>query len=36
MVDQSKADATCNASFPDLDAIIVDTLKKAKEGRVIH
>jgi pimeloyl-ACP methyl ester carboxylesterase len=36
VVEQCKADATCNASFPNLDAVIVDTLKKAKEGKVIH
>ena len=36
VVEQCKADATCNATFPDLGSVIVDTLKKAKDGKVIH
>ena len=33
VVEQCKADATCNKTFPDLDKVIIDTLKKAKEGK---
>lgn len=33
---QCKADATCNTTYPDLDRIIIETLKLAKEGKVIH
>ncbi len=36
VVEQCKADATCNKTFPDLDTVIIDTLKKAKEGKIIH
>jgi pimeloyl-ACP methyl ester carboxylesterase len=36
VVEQCKADATCNATFPDLDTVIIATLKKAKEGKIIH
>ena len=36
VVEQCKADATCNKTFPDLDNVIIDTLKKAKKGRVVH
>jgi pimeloyl-ACP methyl ester carboxylesterase len=36
VVEQCRADATCNAAFPQLDAVIIDTLKKAKEGKIIH
>lgn len=36
VVEQCKADAICNATFPQLDAVIIDTLKKAKEGKIIY
>ncbi|MBL8789308.1 MAG: alpha/beta fold hydrolase [Rhizobiales bacterium] len=36
VVEQCKADQTCNATFPDLDKVIIDTLKKAKAGKIIH
>ena len=36
VVEQCKADETCNATFPQLDAVIIETLKKAKEGRIIY
>lgn len=36
VVEQCKADASCNTTFPDLDTVIIDTLKKAKEGKIIH
>lgn len=36
VVDQCKADASCDGTFPDLDQVIIDTLNKAKEGRVSH
>lgn len=36
VVEQCKADATCNATFPQLDAVIIDTLKMAKAGKIIH
>lgn len=36
VVEQCKADATCNATFPELDTVIIATLKKAKEGKIIH
>ena len=26
----------CNKTFPDLDKVIIDTLKMAKEGKIIH
>jgi pimeloyl-ACP methyl ester carboxylesterase len=36
VVEQCKADATCNATFPELDTVIIATLKKAKEGKILH
>ena len=33
---QCKADATCNTTYPDLDKVIIETLKMAKQGKVIH
>ena len=36
VVEQCKADATCNATFPQLDAVIIDTLKKAKDGKIFY
>lgn len=36
VVEQCKADETCNATFPDLDKVIIETLHAAKAGKVIH
>ena len=36
VVEQCKADDRCNTTFPNLDAVIIDTLRKAKEGKIIH
>lgn len=36
VVEQCKADQTCNATFPELDRIIIETLHAAKAGKVIH
>lgn len=36
VVEQCKADALCNRNFPHLDKVIIDTLKMAKDGKVIH
>jgi pimeloyl-ACP methyl ester carboxylesterase len=36
VVEQCRADETCNANFPQLDAVIIETLKKAKDGKIIH
>ncbi len=36
VVEQCKADKTCNTAFPDLDKVILDTLNKAKEGKIIY
>lgn len=36
VVDQCKADETCNTSFPDLGQIIIETLQMAKAGKIIH
>ncbi|KPF59640.1 alpha/beta hydrolase [Rhizobium sp. AAP116] len=36
VVEQCKADETCNATFPELDKIIIETLHAAKAGKVIH
>ncbi len=36
VVEQCKADETCNATFPNLDEVIIETLHAAKAGKVIH
>lgn len=36
VVQQCKADETCNTTYPDLDKVIIETLKMAKAGKVIH
>ena len=36
VVEQCKADQTCNTTFPELDKIIIETLHAAKAGKVIH
>jgi pimeloyl-ACP methyl ester carboxylesterase len=36
VVEQCKADETCNSTFPELDKIIIETLHAAKAGKVIH
>lgn len=36
VVEQCKADETCNTTFPELDKIIIETLHAAKAGKVIH
>jgi len=36
VVEQCRADETCNATFPQLDAVIIETLKKAKDGKIIY
>jgi pimeloyl-ACP methyl ester carboxylesterase len=36
VVAQCKADAACNAAFPDLDRVIIETLHKAKAGQIVH
>ncbi|MBX9467698.1 MAG: alpha/beta hydrolase [Rhizobium sp.] len=36
VVEQCRADQTCNATFPELDTVIIDTLHAAKAGKVIH
>lgn len=36
VVEQCKADETCNSTFPELDKIIIETLQAAKAGKVIH
>ena len=36
VVEQCKADALCNKTYPDLDKVIIDTLKLAKDGKIIH
>lgn len=36
VVEQCKADQTCNTTFPDLDKVIIETLHAAKAGKVIH
>ncbi|WP_172450092.1 alpha/beta hydrolase [Rhizobium sp. TH135] len=36
VVEQCKADETCNATFPELDKVIIETLHAAKAGKVIH
>ncbi len=36
VVNQCKADATCNAAYPDLERIVIETLKMAKEGKILH
>lgn len=36
VVEQCKADQTCNTTFPELDKIIIETLHQAKAGKIIH
>ena len=36
VVEQCKADALCNKTYPDLDKVIIDTLKMAKDGKIFH
>jgi pimeloyl-ACP methyl ester carboxylesterase len=36
VVEQCRAEATCNATFPELDTVIIDTLHAAKAGKIIH
>ena len=36
VVEQCKADALCNKTYPDLDNVIIDTLKMAKDGKIFH
>lgn len=36
VVEQCKADALCDKTFPDLDEVIIDTLKMARDGKIIH
>jgi pimeloyl-ACP methyl ester carboxylesterase len=36
VVEQCRADAICNSTFPDLDNVIIDTLQAAKAGKIIH
>ena len=36
VVEQCRADETCNTLYPQLDAVIIETLKKAKDGKVIY
>jgi pimeloyl-ACP methyl ester carboxylesterase len=36
LVEQCKADAVCNTTFPRLDEVFIDTLNKAKEGMILH
>ena len=36
VVEQCRADETCNKLYPQLDAVIIETLKKAKDGKVIY
>ncbi len=36
VVAQCRDDATCNAAFPELDKVIIETLNAAKAGKIIH
>lgn len=36
VVAQCKADAACNAAYPNLDTVIVETLRRAKAGQIVH
>lgn len=36
VVEQCKADPACDTAFPNLDTVIIDTLNKAKAGKISH
>lgn len=36
VVEQCKADAACDAAYPDLEKVIIETLKMAKAGKIMY